>query len=203
MVGVSFINYTACVSCVDYYTHGAYSASNGLLSFPHINNSRPRHGESSKGPKTPHPTNHHPVRSWLHTWRDRLQSPDIAPGCHPDIPRIAQDAPSYYILASPIPAGPDTEQGCASLRALSVRTGHRIRPDYEQHSRTVLCHIDMGRITLSMPYNYLPSENHKDSKMSHTLYTQLPHFSIFVRKFYFGPNFTHWYSLKISNLRIF
>ena len=76
-------------------------------------------------------------------------------------PRIALDAPSYHLQTSPIPAGPDTEQGCASGKALSVRTGHRIRPDYEQHSRTVLCHIDIGRITPSMPYNYLPSEKTK------------------------------------------
>ena len=33
--------------------YGPCSASNDLLSFPHINNSRPRYGESSKGPKTP------------------------------------------------------------------------------------------------------------------------------------------------------
>ena len=31
----------------------------------------------------------------------------------------------------------------------------------------------------------------KDSKMSHPLYTKLPHFALFVRKFYFGPYFTH------------
>ena len=47
------ITYTARIYCVDYATHGACSASNDLLSFPHINNSRPRYGESSKGPKTP------------------------------------------------------------------------------------------------------------------------------------------------------
>ena len=31
----------------------------------------------------------------------------------------------------------------------------------------------------------------KDSKMSHPLYTKLPHFALFVSKFYFGPYFTH------------
>lgn len=53
MACVTFIIYTARVSCVDYATPSVCSASNDLLSFPHINNSRPRHGESSKGPKTP------------------------------------------------------------------------------------------------------------------------------------------------------
>ena len=50
---VTCIAYTERVSCVDYAAHAACSASNVLLSFPHINNSRPRHGESSKGPMTP------------------------------------------------------------------------------------------------------------------------------------------------------
>ena len=54
-----------------------------------------------------------------------------------------------------------------------------------------------------MPYHDPLSEKHKDSKMPHPLYGQLTHFALFVRKFYFGPSFTHWYSLKISNLRIF
>ena len=133
--------------------YGPCSASNDLLSFPHINNSRPRYGESSKGPKTPHPTHHHPGRSWLHACRDRLPSPDIAPRCPPDIPRIAFYASSYHIQTSPINACPDTEQVCPSRNSLSGRTGHRIRPDYEQHSRTVLCHINIGRITSSMPYH--------------------------------------------------
>ena len=44
------------MTCVDYATPAACSASNDLLSFPHINNSRPRYGESSKGPKNSPPT---------------------------------------------------------------------------------------------------------------------------------------------------
>ena len=146
---MDFIAYTACVLYDLCILYGLYSASNDLLSFPHINNSRPRYGESSKGPLTP--THHHPGRSWPHTWRASLPSPDIAPGCPTDIPRIAFYAPSYHIQASPIHASPDTEQGCASGKALSGRTWHHIRPDYEPHSRTVLCHIDMRHITPSMP----------------------------------------------------
>ena len=55
----------------------------------------------------------------------------------------------------------------------------------------VLRCIDTDRITSSMPDYDPQSENQKDSKMSHPLYTQLPHFAVFVRKFYFGTNFTH------------
>ena len=148
---IDCITYTARIYCVYYAAYSTCSASNDLLSFPHINNSRPRYGESSKGPLTPRPTHHHPGRSWRHTWRVCLPSPDIAPRCHPDIPRIAFYASSYHIQTSPIPAGPDTEQGCASLRALSVRTGHRIRPNYATQRSTVLRHIDILQITQSMP----------------------------------------------------
>ena len=49
------ITYTARISCVDYAAYSTCSASNDLLSFPHINNSRPRYGESSKGPMPPTP----------------------------------------------------------------------------------------------------------------------------------------------------
>ena len=186
------ITYTARISCVDYDTYSTCSASNDRLSFPHINNSRPRHGESSKGPKTPpHPTHHQPGRSWLHTLRARLPSTDIAHGHSPDIPIIALNASSYPILASPIHAGPDIMPGCPSRKALSGRTWHNIRPDYATQSRTVLHHRDTDRITPSMPYHDPHSENQKDSKMSHPLYGQLTHFAIFVRKFYFGPSFTH------------
>ena len=106
-------------------------------------------------------------------------------------PRIAPDAPSYHLQTSPIPAGPGIAQGSTSRKALSGRTGHRIRPYYAPQSSTALRHIDMGHITPSMPYYDPPSENQKDSKMSHPLYTILPHFAIFVLKFYFDPNFTH------------
>ena len=148
--------------------------------FPHINNSRTRYGESSKGPKTHHPTHHQPGRSWLYTLRARLSYTDIA-----------LKASSYPILASPIHAGPDIMPGCPSRKALSGRTWHNIRPDYAEQSRTVLHHRDTDRITPSMPYHDPHSENQKDSKMSHPLYGQLTHFAIFVRKFYFGPSFTH------------
>lgn len=131
--------------------------------FPHINNSRTRYGESSKGPKTHPPTHQQPGRSWLYTLRARLSYTDIA-----------LKASSYPILASPIHAGPDIMPGCPSRKALSGRTWHNIRPDYATQSRTVLHHRDTDRITPSMPYHDPHSENQKDSKMSHLLYSQLP-----------------------------
>ena len=105
------------------------------------------------------------------------------PAYHPPIlhmdaiqisPRIALYASSYPILASPIHAGPDIMLGCPSRKALSGRTWHNIRPDYATQSRTVLHHRDTDRITPSMPYHDPHSENQKDSKMSHLLYSQLP-----------------------------
>ena len=146
----------ACVSCMVRVARQTTFFLFPILIIPVLDMESPQ-----RDPRPPHPTHHHPGRSWLHACRDRLPSPDIAHGHSPDIPRIALPTPSYHIWTSPIPADPDTEQGCASGKALSVRTGHRIRPDYEQHSRTVLCHIDIGRITPSMPYNYLPSEKTK------------------------------------------
>ena len=106
-------------------------------------------------------------------------------------PRIALYAPSYPILASPIHAGPDIMHGCSSRNALSDRTWHNIRPDYATQSRTVPHHRDTDRITPYMPDYDQQSEKQKDSKMPHLLYTKLPHFAMFVRKFYFGPYFTH------------
>lgn len=109
----------------------------------------------------------------------------------PISPRISLYAPSYPIPASPIRSGPDIAHGCPSRNALSGRTWHHIRPDYATQSRTVLHHRDTDRITPSMPDYDPQSENQKDSKMSPPLYTQLPHFAMFVRKFYFCPYFTH------------
>ena len=106
-------------------------------------------------------------------------------------PRIALYAPSYPIPVSPIRSGPDIMQGCPFRNALPGCTWHSIRPNYAPHRRTVLHHIDMRHITLHMLYHDPQSENQKDSKMSHPLYTQLPHFAMFVRKFYFCPYFTH------------
>ena len=109
----------------------------------------------------------------------------------PISPRIALYAPSYPIPASPIRSGPDIAHGCPFRKSISGRTWHRIMPHYATQSRTVLHHIYTDHITPSMPYYDPHSENQKDSKMSHPLYSQLPHFAIFVRKFYFGPSFTH------------
>ena len=120
-----------------------------------------------RDPRPPHPTHHQPGRSWLYTLRARLPSTDIAHGHSPDIPIIALNASSYPILASPIHAGPDIMHGCSSRNALSDRITPYM-PDYDQQS-----------------------EKQKDSKMPHLLYTKLPYFAMFVRKFYFGPYFTH------------
>lgn len=106
-------------------------------------------------------------------------------------PRIALYAPSYPIPASPIHSGHDIAHGCLFRKALSGRTWHNIRPDYATQSRTVPHHRDTDHITPYMPDYDQQSENQKDSKMSHPLYGQLTHFAIFVRKFYFGPYFTH------------
>ena len=188
----------ACVSCMNRIARQTTFFLFPILIIPVLDMESPQ-----RDPRPPHPTYHHPVRSWRHACRDRLPSPDIAQGHFPDITRIALDAPSYPILASPIHAGPDIAQGCPSRKALSGRTWHHIRPDYAPHRRTVLHHIDMRHITPFMPYHDPQSENQKDSKMSHPLYTQLPNFALFVSKFYFCTDFTHWYLLKISNLRIF
>ena len=144
-----------CVSCMNRIAHQTTFFLFPILIIPVLDMESPQ--RDPRPPPYPPP----PVRSWLNTWRDRLPSPDIAPGCPTDIPRIAMSASSYPIMASPIPAGPDTEQGCAYGKALSGRTLHHIRPDYEPHSMTVLCHIDMCRITPSMPYHYLQSEKSK------------------------------------------
>ena len=106
-----------------------------------------------RDPRPPHPTHHHPGRSWRHTLRACLPSPDIAHVRSPDIPRIAHPAPSYHLQTSPIHAGPDTEQVCPYRMALSGRTCRSIRPAHATQSRTVLHHRDTDRITSSMPYH--------------------------------------------------
>ena len=68
-------------------------------------------------------------------------------------PRIALYASSYHLQTSPIPAGPNTEQVCASGKSLSGRTCRSIRPAHATQSRTVLHHRDTDRITSSMPYH--------------------------------------------------
>ena len=79
-------------------------------------------------------------------------------------PDAIQISPELRILTSP-----DITHTCwswhhagiAIRKALSGRNCHHIRPAYSTHSRTVLCHIDMGRITPYMPYHYIPSEKSK------------------------------------------
>ena len=74
-----------------------------------------------------------------------------------------------YLSVQVIVLGPITSNIAGQYCATEIRTVSR-------H----LCHITTRR-----------AKNQKDSKMSHPLYTKLPHFAVFVHKFYFGPNFTH------------
>ena len=78
--------------------------------------------------------------------------------------------------------------GWPYLAVLGTTLGPITRHREGQYCTT---YIYMGHITLYMPYHDPQSKNQKDSKMSHPLYTQLPHFALFVRKFYFCPYFTH------------
>ena len=142
----------ACVYCMTCVARQTTFFPFPILIIPVLDMESPQ-----RDPRPHHPTHHHPGRSWRHTLRACLPSPDIAPRCHPDIPRIAFYASSYHIQTSPIPAVPDIMQGCPSRNSLSGRTWRSIRPDYAPHSRAVLHHIDMDRITPSIPYHYLPS----------------------------------------------
>ena len=156
------ITYTARVSCVDYAAYSTCSASNDLLSFPHINNSRPRYGESSKGPKTPPPPYPPPSRQVLTPHITGL--PTISRYCACTLSWYPQNCSGCVILTSPNithTCWSWHHAGIAIRKALSGRNCHHIRPAYSAHSRTVLCHIDMGRITPYMPYHYIPSEKSK------------------------------------------
>ena len=106
---------------------------------------------------------------------------------------IVLDAPSYNLQISPIHAGPDTEHGCASGKALSGRTWHHIRTDYEPHSRTVLPPHRYG------PYHVIyailrPSEwKVKKIAKCHILYT--PYYPILP---YLYASFTSTLTLHID-----
>ena len=185
---VTFITYTERVSCVDYAEYSTCSASNDLLSFPHINNSRPRYGESSKGPKTPHHTatiqagpdsTHEEPDYYLPILRMyAIQiSPELRYMHHPT---LYQHHPYMLALTSCIGA----VQECPIWPYLALH--YALLRDTEQDSTSPHRYGPYHAIyALSRP------AEQKDSKMSHPLYTKLPHFSIFVRKFYFRPNFTH------------
>ena len=80
------------------------------------------------------------------------------------------------------------------LALTSCRDAHPGRPYLAVLGTTlgpITRHRDTDRITPYMPDYDQQSEKQKDSKMPHLLYTKLPHFAMFVRKFYFGPYFTH------------
>ena len=178
------------VSCMDCAYMSACSASNDLLSFPHINNSRTRYGESSKGPKTPHPTptiqacpestSEEPAYNPMILRMDAIQiSQELSCMLHPTISR---HHPSMLVLTSCW----NSHQGRPYLAVLSITLGL-----ITLHIAVLYCATDMWTISLHLcPITTFRAKNQKDSKMPHTLYTQLPHFAIFVSKFYFDTNFT-------------
>lgn len=115
------------ISCMDCAYMSACSASNDLLSFPHINNSRTRYGESSKGPKTPHPTptiqacpettSEEPAYHLLILRMDAIQiSPELRCMRHPTISR---HHPSMLVLTS----SRDAHSGRPYLAILSITLG--------------------------------------------------------------------------------
>lgn len=110
-------------------------------------------------------------------------------------PTLYQHHPYMPAMTSCRDAHPGMPYLAVPGTTLGPITCHRAGQYCITEIRTISCHL--------CPITTRRAKRQKDSKMSHPLYTILPHFSIFVRKFYFCPNFTHWYSLKISNLRIF
>lgn len=147
----SCIAYTARISCVDYATHGACSASNDLLSFPHINNSRPRHGESSKGPKTtppptlpttqagPDATHGEPAYHLPILRLDALQiSPELRFMSHPTISR---HHPYVLVLTSRMDAHSGRPYLAVLGTALCPITRHRAGQYCTTEIRTVSRHL--------------------------------------------------------------
>ena len=139
----------ACVYCMACVARQTSFFLFPILIIPVLGMESPR-----RDPWPPHPTKHHPGRSWRHTWRVFLPSPDIAPRCHPDIPRIAFYASSYHIQTSPIYAGPDTEQDSTApqrygpyhvIYALS-------RPAEKKGKKIAKCHIHYTPNYPILPY---------------------------------------------------
>ena len=127
MVHVACITYTERIERVACAYMSACSASNDLLSFPHINNSRPRYGESSRGPKTPHPTPtiqacpdatpEEPAYNLQILRRDDIQiSPELR--CLRQ-PTISIHHPSRHVLTS----CRDAHSGRSYLAILSITLG--------------------------------------------------------------------------------
>ena len=98
-------------------------------------------------------------------------------------PTISRHHPSMLVLTLSRYAHTGWPYLAVLVAVLCPRTRHRAGQYCTTYILAVsrhICHITTFR-----------SKNQKDSKMSHPLYTILPYFSIFVRKFDFDTNFTH------------
>ena len=184
--------YRVCRACVLCILYGLCIAPNDLLSFPHINNSRPRYGESSKGPKTP-PTLPTTIQEGPDATHDEtdyhllilrpyaIQIPPELRFMHHTT--ISRHHPYLLVLASRSDAHSGRPYRAVICTTLCQITQHR----EGQYFATYIC----AKSRPLRPITTFRVKNQKDSKMSHPLYTILPHFAIFVRKFYFDTNFTH------------
>lgn len=114
---------------------------------------------------------------------DAIQiSPELRYMRHPTISRHRQ---SILVLTSCRDAHPRRPYLAVLSTALCPITRHRAGQYCTTEIRTVSRHL--------CPITTRRAKRQKDSKMSHPLYTKLPHFALFVSKFYFSPYFTHWY----------
>ena len=98
-------------------------------------------------------------------------------------PTISRHHPSIPFLTSCGDAHTGWPYLAVLVAVLGPHTRHRAGQYCTTEIRTVSRHL--------CPITTRRAKRQKDSKMSHSLYTILPHFAIFVHKFYFGTNFTH------------
>ena len=99
-------------------------------------------------------------------------------------PTISRHHPSMLVLTLSRYAHTGWPYLAVLVAVLGPHTRHRAGQYCTTEIRTVSRHL--------CPITTRREKRQKDSKMSHPLYTKLPHFALFVHKFYFGPNFTHW-----------
>ena len=111
-----------------------------------------------------------------------LISPELRIRRHPS---ISGHHPSMPVLTLSRYAHTGWPYLAVLVAVLGPHTRHRAGQYCTTEIRTVSRHL--------CPITTSREKRQKDSKMSHPLYTKLPHFALFVRKFYFDPYFTHWY----------
>ena len=98
-------------------------------------------------------------------------------------PTISRHHPSMLVLTLSRYA----HTGCPYLAVLVAVLGPHTR-----HRAGQYCTTEIRAVSRHLcPITTRREKRQKDSKMSHPLYTKLPHFALFVRKFYFGHYFTH------------